>query len=485
MKSPVFDNSYVNLPDVLWRRQAPTPLRNPRLLHVNEKLITELALDSAWWHSPEALSGLSGHSVWPGADPIAMKYGGHQFGGWNPELGDGRGLLLGEVLDTQHKRWDLHLKGSGPTPFSRMGDGRAVLRSSIREYLAGEALHALGVPTTRALALVGSEQPVRRERMETGASLLRIADSHVRFGHFEWLFYAGNQPALLARLADYVIARHYPECLQQAHPHAAFLDAVVQRTARLMADWQALGFAHGVMNTDNFSITGLTLDFGPYGFLETYDPYLICNHSDHNGRYAWYLQPSVGLWNLNALAQALTPLVPLESLKASLAGYEQALTEHYDSAMRRRLGLLDVEVEDRQLVQSWLQLLQAAKVDFSRSFRLLAEHSLTELLATVGNYWGEQMEAAREWLLRYQARLQRAGHDDSERQARMCLVNPRYILRNYLAEIAIKAAEEGDMQPFNTLLEVLQNPFEYRPEWDAYAAEAPAWGRCLDISCSS
>lgn len=479
-----FTNSYVTLPEPLWRRQSPTPLRNPRLLQLNTDLIHELGLEPAWWYSAEAQAGLAGELVWPGADPIAMKYGGHQFGGWNPELGDGRGLLLGEILDKAGKRWDLHLKGSGPTPFSRMGDGRAVLRSSIREYLAGEALHALGVPTTRALALLGSEQPVRRERVETAATLLRVADSHIRFGHFEWLFYAGHQPLLL-KLADYVIDRHYPECRTQAHPYVALLDAIVARTARLMAAWQAQGFAHGVMNTDNFSITGQTLDFGPYGFLETYDPHLICNHSDHNGRYSWHLQPSVGLWNLNALAHALSGLIPVEAIKASLTGYEGLLTERYDTLMRARLGLLTANADDRALAHAWLQLLQMSAADLTRSWRKLAETSVTDLLANADTDWGQHADIARAWLLRYQLRLAQEGRTESARQQHMCTTNPRYVLRNYLAEIAIKAAEKGDLQPLETLLDVLKHPYDQRPEWDAYAGEAPAWGRCLEVSCSS
>lgn len=483
-----FDNSYTRLPAALWRRQAPSPLRHPRLIDINQPLLAELGLDAAWWSSPEALQGLAGHGVWPGADPIAMKYGGHQFGGWNPDLGDGRGLLLGEIVDDHQRRWDLHLKGSGSTPFSRMGDGRAVLRSSIREYLAGEALHALGIPTTRALALVGSDEPVRRERMETGATLLRVADSHVRFGHFEWIFHSGRED-LLPVLADYIIARHYPDCLALKNRYEAFFIQVVERTARLMADWQRVGFAHGVMNTDNFSITGQTLDFGPYGFLETYDPYHICNHSDHNGRYAWYLQPSVGLWNLNALAHALSPLIPIPALKDALARYEPALIAHYDSGMRTRLGLASagdhVEADDRLLVQDWLQLLQSAKADFSRSFRALGEFSLDIQISHAEADWGAQGATARAWLQRYQARVAREGISESERQRRLRAANPAYVLRNYLAEIAIKAAEQGDDKPLHTLLAVLRSPFEERPEWAPYAGEAPAWGRCLEISCSS
>ncbi|MEK6787962.1 MAG: YdiU family protein [Pseudomonadota bacterium] len=479
-----FDNRFIQLPAAFWRRQLPAPLRNPRLFAVNTPLLHELNLDSAWLHSADALAGLSGHAVWPGADPVAMKYAGHQFGGWNPDLGDGRGVLLGEIIDRHGRRQDLHLKGSGPTPFSRMGDGRAVLRSSIREYLAGEALHALGVPTTRALALVSSDEPVQRERRETGATLLRIADSHIRFGHFEWLCHS-QQHDLLPVLAEHVIARHYPDCAQAEKPNAALFGQIVLRTARLMADWQAVGFAHGVMNTDNFSISGQTLDFGPYAFMESYDPSLICNHSDHNGRYAWYLQPSVGFWNLNALAQAFTPLVSVADLRAALETYEPMLTAHYDTRMRHRLGLQQAEADDKLLVQAWLDLLRAANADYPIRSRSLGQRSIVAQLNTVDADWGIHAEAARAWLLRYEARVLREATDELVRQASILAAVPAYVLRNYLAEIAIKAAEAGNSEPLETLLTVLQAPFVERLEWAGYAGEAPAWGRCLSISCSS
>ncbi len=479
-----FDNSYVNtLPHVLWRRQEPSPLRQPHLISLNQRLITELGQSVQWWSSPEAIEALSGQRILTGSDPIAMKYGGHQFGGWNPELGDGRGLLLGEILDTEQRRWDLHLKGSGATPFSRMGDGRAVLRSSIREYLAGEALHHLNVPTTRALALLGSAEPVRRERMETAATLLRVADSHIRFGHFEWLSHSGQIEALKT-LTHYVIQRHYPECADQADPFAAFFTEVVKRTATLMADWQRVGFAHGVMNTDNFSITGATLDFGPYGFLDNYDPYLICNHSDHNGRYAWYLQPSVGLWNLNALAHALAPIISVPALKQALAHYEPTLTTHYDQGMNARLGLRQLHANDRTLVQGWLTLLQTAKADLNIRFRQLSTHTIEHLLTHVAE-WEEHATQATEWLLQYQQRCAAENLDEAERQHYMQTQNPVYVLRNYLAELAIRDAEQGQYELLERLLAALQAPFTERAEFADLALPPPAWGQCLSISCSS
>lgn len=479
---PSLDDSHATLPDALWRRQSPTPLRHPRLLDLNQPLLADLGFSEAQADACLWTGILGGEAAWPGSRPLAMKYGGHQFGGWNPDLGDGRGLLLGDLVTPDGRRVDIHLKGSGPTPFSRMGDGRAVLRSSVREYLAGEALHALGVPTSRVLALGGSDEPVRRERMETGATVLRVARTHIRFGHFEWLTHSGQQ-ALLQPLADHVIAREYPGCIGHDR-YVAFFREVVLRTARLMADWQRVGFAHGVMNTDNFSIAGETLDFGPYGFLETYNPHHICNDSDQGGRYAWHRQPSVGLWNLNALAQALVPLIPVPALKDCLAEYEPALITHYDEAMSLRLGLDGYREGDRELVRDWLQLLHQGSHDFSRRFRELAR-PLDGLLATLQPDWGVQQEQAAAWMQRYIDRVAASGLDEPARQQRVEARNPVYVLRNYLAEIAIQGAEAGDLTALRDLLSAVRKPFASQPGLEPYAGEAPAWGRCLTLSCSS
>lgn len=477
-----FDNSYVTLPTSLWRRQQPTPIQNPTLLTLNSALVAELGQDAAWWQSTDALAGLAGELLWPGTDPIAMKYAGHQFGGWNPDLGDGRGVLLGEIISSSGQRLDLHLKGSGPTPFSRQGDGRAVLRSSIREYLAGEALHALGVPSTRALAIVSSSHPVRRERIETAATLLRVTPCHIRFGHFEWLFQS-NQHDDLRALADYCIARYYPEALKLAKPYNGLLEGIVKRTAHLMADWQCQGFAHGVMNTDNFSIAGETLDFGPYGFLEQYDPYLICNHSDHNGRYAWYLQPSVGLWNLNVLAQAFTALISIPEIELALAQYEPQLVAHYDQRMNAKLGLSSLRDGDRDLVANWLALLQRARQDYAQRFRWLSEHTVS---ACTLDGWGTHSSDAEQWLARYAQRIALEHYTrDEQRQQAMQAVNPCYILRNYLAQDAIEAAEKGDAGVLELLTEALQKPFTRDIRFAHLDALAPAWAACLSISCSS
>ena len=277
---------------------------------------------------------------------------------------------------------------------------------------------------------------------------------------------------------------NYPDCATANDPYAAFFTSVVKRTATLMADWQRVGFAHGVMNTDNFSITGATLDFGPYGFLDRYDPYLICNHSDHNGRYAWYLQPSVGFWNLNALAHALSPIIPVTALKQSLAEYEPTLTAHYDLGMNARLGLQQIKTTDRALVQGWLSLLQTAKADFNLSFRWLSSHTIEALMADTTR-WGDQADSALSWLKQYQQRCLEESINETERLQLMQSKNPVYVLRNYLAEQAIQAAEQGQYEPLQTLLTALQAPFEEHAAWSDLAEPPPAWGQCLSISCSS
>ena len=323
-----FENSYARLPEVFFRRVAPQPLRGAFLLSVNADALALLDLPAEAASAPEFLEFFSGAKLLSGAEPIAAAYAGHQFGVYVPQLGDGRAILLGEAIDKRGGRWDLQLKGAGLTPFSRMGDGRAVLRSCIREYLCSEAMHGLGIPTTRALCLIGSDEPVRRETIEKGAALVRMSPSHVRFGSFEYFYYR-NQPEQVRQLADYTLALHFPDLLETPQPYAAFFQEVVTRTARLMAQWQAVGFAHGVMNTDNMSILGLTLDYGPFGFLDEYDAGYICNHSDHTGRYAFGAQPQIGFWNLACLAQALSPVLPESAAIDGLNSYQATLSQHY------------------------------------------------------------------------------------------------------------------------------------------------------------
>jgi len=412
-----------------------------------------------------------------------MKYTGHQFGVYNPDLGDGRGLLLGEVVNARSERWDLHLKGAGQTPYSRFGDGRAVLRSSIREYLGSEALHHLGIASTRALCIVGSDEPVQREKIERGAMILRLADSHIRFGHFEWLYHS-KQHGLLKQLADYVVARHFPEYLGADKPYELFFAEVVRRTARLMAQWQLVGFAHGVMNTDNFSITGSTFDYGPYGFLDAYEPGFICNHTDQQGRYAWNRQPTVGLWNLNALAHGLTPLIGHDALVGILQGYEATLLETYAEGFHRKLGLRETRAEDQALTMGLLDLLMKNQVDYTRFFRALSHQPLAQEASPLRDDFLDR-DGFDSWYGRYRERLLAENSEDGARQTLMLAANPKYILRNYLAQIAIDKAEAGDYSEVDRLLRLLRRPFAEQPDMESYAALPPDWGKHLEISCSS
>ncbi len=410
-----------------------------------------------------------------------MKYGGHQFGHWNPDLGDGRGVLMAEYVDAQQRRWDFHLKGAGPTPFSRRGDGRAVLRSSIREWLAGEAMAGLGVPTTRALMLWRSETQVIRERREPAALLLRIADCHLRFGHVEWLAYSGRS-ALIPAFLEAVMRRWMPDCLKAEHPIAAWFAEVVQRTARLMADWQVVGFCHGVMNTDNCSLTGHTFDYGPYGFLDTFQPGYICNTTDVQGRYAWYQQPHVGWWNVHALAHALQDHLTSTQRETALAGYEPALTTHYDARMNQRLGLTQVLPEDRQLVQNWLQLLQRQACDYHASFRWLTDSLIAPPYTGAAAPWSRDPEADT-WWAAYQARCQQnpSGQADHTLMARS---NPRVVLRNAWAQQVIEASERGDDTLLKAYTVALQHPFDL-PDDPRWMAVPPPQAACSSLSCSS
>lgn len=478
-----FDNRFARLPKALFSRVEPRGFARPHLVAFNPDVAALLNLDPAEASTPAFCAFLGGQKVLPGSEPLAMKYTGHQFGIYNPDLGDGRGLLLGQVRNEKGELWDLHLKGAGPTPYSRFGDGRAVLRSSIREYLGSEAMHHLGIPTTRALCIIGSDEAVQREKTESGAMLLRVADTHIRFGHFEWLHHSG-QTALLKVLADHVIDSHYPECRDAAAPYAALFDAIVVRTARLMAQWQLAGFAHGVMNTDNFSITGVTFDYGPFGFLDAYEPGYICNHSDHSGRYAWNRQPSIGLWNLNALAHALSTLVEHDALVASLQSYEQTLLACYDNGLNEKLGLQERRPQDRQLGIDFLDLLMKNGADYTRSFRALSGLGREDQKPGLRDDFVDR-DAFDRWWQRYRERLQAEGSHDRERITLMNARNPKYVLRNYLAQIAIEKAESGDYGEIERLHRVLRKPFDEQPEHEQYANLPPDWGRHMEISCSS
>ncbi len=464
--------------------QPAQPVPAPHWVARSDALARSLGWDG-WMASDDALQLLAGQ-VQPPGGLLATVYSGHQFGAWAGQLGDGRALLVGEA-DTALGPLEVQLKGSGLTPFSRMGDGRAVLRSSIREFLCSEAMHALGIPTTRALAIVGSPLAVRRETVETAAVVTRVAPSFLRFGHFEHFAHTAADPAALRRLADAAIATYFPEIADAPAPYVALLETVTRRTAHLIAQWQAVGFCHGVMNTDNMSLLGLTIDYGPFGFLDAFDPGHICNHSDDGGRYAFARQPNVGLWNLHALAQALLPLIgDSDAALAALEPYKTVFPAALLALMRAKLGLASERDEDRELVDDLLRLMAADRADFTISLRRLAGFDSQPGATTPAvNDMFINRAAFEAWSQRYGERLRAENSADAERCQRMNRVNPKYVLRNHLAETAIARAREGDFAEVQRLLGVLQRPFDEQPEHDADAAFPPDWAQQLEVSCSS
>lgn len=481
--SLLLNSTYASaLPDLV-SPVAVTPFAEPKLLTYSTDTAALLQIPAAFFQQPDAADYLSGKKLFEGSKPVAQKYAGHQFGQYNPELGDGRGLLLGDVQGTDGKSYDLHLKGAGRTPYSRFGDGRAVLRSSIREFLASEAMYRLGIPSSRALSLVGSTEPVQRETIEQGAMIIRVCPSHIRFGHFEHCFYTGDKDQL-KRLVDFTVQQHFPECLNAENPALVMLQQVVVRTAELISQWQAVGFNHGVMNTDNMSILGLSFDYGPYAFLDDYEPGYICNHSDHSGRYAFDEQPGIGLWNLNALAHALSPLIEIDDLRTALSLYEPTLVSHYMALMGKKLGLNNQLPTDRALIGQWLALLQQQKQDYTLSFRRLADFSADPTGTSVRDHMLD-LAAFDQWASLYRARLALENTTAAERKAQMNSLNPLYILRNYLAQQAITAAEQGDTAPLHELMQVLQQPYLQQEGKEAFAAPPPDWGKAMNISCSS
>jgi uncharacterized protein YdiU (UPF0061 family) len=460
---------------------SPTPLANARLIWHNATLAQSLELPDTLF-SPEKGAGVwGGETLLPGMLPLAQVYSGHQFGVWAGQLGDGRGILLGEQQLADGRRYDWHLKGAGLTPYSRMGDGRAVLRSTLRESLASEAMFALGIPTTRALSVVTSDTPVYRETVEQGAMLMRLAESHVRFGHFEHFYYR-REPEKVRELADDVIHHHWPQLKNEADKYSLWFRDVVTRTARLIARWQTVGFCHGVMNTDNMSILGLTMDYGPYGFLDDYQPGFICNHSDHQGRYSFDNQPAAALWNLQRLAQSLSAFIEVDVLNDALDGYQEALLVEYGQRMRGKLGLFTEQKGDNALLNGLFSLMEREGSDYTRTFRML---SVTEQQSASSPLRDEFIDRAAfdAWFSVYRARLQQDEVDDATRQHSMKQVNPAVVLRNWLAQRAIEQAERGEYAEFERLHEALRNPFADRS--DDYASRPPEWGKRLEVSCSS
>ncbi|BCG27381.1 UPF0061 protein [Pseudomonas tohonis] len=478
-----FDNRFARLGDAFSTEVLPDPLDDPHLVVASPAAMALLDLDPAQAEEPVFAELFAGHTLWSDAAPRAMVYSGHQFGSYNPRLGDGRGLLLGEVVNQAGEHWDLHLKGAGQTPYSRMGDGRAVLRSSIREFLASEHLHALGIPSSRALCVTGSSTPVYREKKETGAMVLRLAPSHVRFGHFEYFYYT-RQHEQLKTLGEHVLACHFPACLEAEEPWLAMFREVIERNAGMIARWQAYGFCHGVMNTDNMSILGITFDYGPYAFLDDFDANHICNHSDDSGRYSFSNQVPIAHWNLAALAQALTPHIAVDALREALELFLPLYQAAWLDLMRRRLGFTRAEEGDEALVQRLLQLMQTSAVDYTLFFRRLGETTPEQAVAVLRDEFVD-LAGFDAWAAQYVERATREGDDQDARRQRMHAVNPKYILRNYLAQRAIEAAEQGDFSEVRQLHAVLARPFDEQPGMERYAERPPEWGKHLEISCSS
>lgn len=485
LASLCFDNTYARLPEVFYRHVKPTPLPAPYLVSFNEEAAKLIGLDAREAAKPDFAEYFSGNKILPGSEPISAIYAGHQFGIFVPQLGDGRAILLGEVVNDKGERFDIQLKGAGMTPFSRMGDGRAVLRSTVREYLCGEAMHALGIPSSRALCIVGSDEPVYRETAETAAVLTRIAPTHVRFGSFE-LFYYRGQFERVRELADYVIAEFYPQFAEAENKYLEFLREVVKRTARLIAQWQAVGFSHGVMNTDNMSILGMTIDYGPFGFLDEFDAGFICNHSDYAGRYAFDRQPTVGLWNLYKFAQTLVPLIEIEEAETILGEYQDIFSEKFYELVRRKFGLQTGQPEDAAFISELFEILQVNHTDYTQFFRRLGDFK------TGANEKNDSLQkmfidprSFDDWAKIYRARLAKENSVDTRRRTLMMQVNPKFVLRNHVAQSAIEKAQNGDYAEVDTLLKVLQKPFDEQPEMERFSEPPPEGVERVAVSCSS
>jgi uncharacterized protein YdiU (UPF0061 family) len=462
--APVFsDNSYARLPDRFYARLAPTPVSAPKLVKINKQLALQLGLDPDFLASPEGVEILAGNRVAEGSEPIALAYAGHQFGNFVPQLGDGRAVLLGEVVDITGVRRDIQLKGSGPTPFSRRGDGRAALGPVLREYLISEAMYVLGIPTTRSLAAVITGDPVIRENVMPGAVLTRVASSHIRVGTFQFFAARGDTEALKL-LADHVIARHYPD----AKSYRELFDKVMQRQANLIAQWLGVGFIHGVMNTDNVSIAGETIDYGPCAFMDAYHPETVFSSIDQTGRYAFGKQPQIAGWNLARLAECLLPLfdddqeAALAQANESLSAYGEIFGRAYLAVLRRKFGLFTEQDSDGELAQSFMKLLMDNGTDYTLAFRHLSNGTARGLF--------EEPAAFDAWDVTYRERLAQEPQDEATRRAAMQAVNPVYIPRNHKVEAALAAAiQDDDFAPFEELLVVLARPFDERPGFESYA----------------
>ena len=458
-----FDNSYARLPERFFARLAPVPVAQPRLVKLNDALAARLGLDAAALRSTEAVAIFAGNRVPEGATPLAMAYAGHQFGGLVPQLGDGRAILLGEIQDPAGERFDIQLKGSGRTPFSRGGDGRAWLGPVLREYLISDYMAALGIPTTRALAAVATGEPVWRETARPGAVLTRVARSHVRVGTFQYFQIRGDTEAL-RHLADYVIDRHYPEVRVSDRPYADLLRTVIARQAALVARWLGVGFIHGVMNTDNMSIAGETIDYGPCAFMDAYHPEQVYSSIDHQGRYAYGNQPRIAQWNLARLAETLLPLLDSDGDKSlalaqeAIDGFGALFTRAWLDVFRPKLGLLEARAGDAELIENLLEAMAAAGVDFTNGFQALNTAVASGVEDELGAAFGEAYPRLGDWLARWRSRLAEEETSPEARLAAMGQANPVVIPRNHRVEAALAAAVEGHLGPVEDLLQVLATP---------------------------
>ena len=476
-----FDNSYARLPDLFYAKQGATPVRLPRLVMLNRDLCNRLGLDAAMLGGDRGAAIFAGNALPQGAEPLAQAYAGHQFGHFTM-LGDGRALLLGEQIAPDSARYDIQLKGSGPTPFSRRGDGRAALGPMLREYLVSEAMHALGIPTTRSLAVVTTDEPVYREEVLPGAILTRVAASHIRVGTFQYAA-ALEDPTALKTLADYTITRHYPQLAEADNPYLALLDAVADRQAALVAQWMHVGFIHGVMNTDNMAISGETIDYGPCAFMDAYDPETVFSSIDRQGRYAYLNQPPIAQWNLARFAETLLRLIDADSKQAvRLAeGVIYAFPQKYEQAwlagMRRKLGLLDEAPDDAALVNDLLTVMHGHSLDYTTTLRALA---------TTQTMPGTEAADAQQWLTRWQDRLRQQGAGPDVVMETMRTANPAVIPRNHLVEAALEAAvREQDLTPFEKLLAALSSPYEETPKNVDYRSPPPSSNPAYQTFCGT
>ena len=486
-----FDNSFARELAELYVDWQPAEVPDAVLLAFNDGLARDLGVDAVALRSADGLAVLAGNAVPAGATPIAMAYAGHQFGGYSPRLGDGRALLLGEVIDAHGRRRDVHLKGSGRTPFARGGDGKAAVGPMLREYLIGEAMHALGVPTTRALAVLSTGEHIAREGMLPGAVLTRVASSHIRVGTFEYAARLGDA-TLMRRLADHAIARHHPVVAELDGPqrYLAFLGAAVEAQASLVSRWMLVGFIHGVMNTDNMTISGETIDYGPCAFIDRYDPATVFSSIDHMGRYAYGNQPRIAQWNLTRLAETLLPLIS-DDTDAAVAAATEVLTAfpdrfraHWNTGMRAKLGLVDDAADDAAMFDDLLDLMHAQRVDYTACFRSLAG-SLRGDAAALAALFGDGA-ALEVWTDRWHHRLAGERRDRSLVADEMDSVNPVYIPRNHVVQAVLDAATNGDVAPFHELLAVVTNPYRQRDGWERFAVPAPeAFGKQFQTFCGT